>query len=146
MADARRVVEKLTKALEEQDVSDSTWELLHDDAKLTYPQSGEIFIGKDTIVAMMRAYPGKPSSEMASPHGGEQEVHVSTITPFAMPTITITGSGDTFFVESLHDYPDGSVFHGADIVKVRDDKIFEWVAYFAAPFDAPDWRKPYKTG
>ncbi len=63
--------------------------------------------------------------------------------PFPVPTVTIIGSGDTFVVESVLTYPDGSIHHGVSIVKVQDAKVIEEVAYFAAPFDPPDWRRPY---
>ena len=145
MTDPRRVVEKFVQALEDWDLSAATAELMHPEITVRYPQSGEVFRGRDNVVTMARTYPGLPVSKFSEPHGGRQQVHVTTAMPFSTPTVTSTGSGDTFVAESVHTYPDGSVYHGVDIMKLRDGMIIEVVGYFAAPFDPPDWRKPFLT-
>ena len=145
MDDPRRVVERFVQAIEDGYVPDAFAELIHPEITVSYPQSGEVIRGRDNVIAMARNYPGLPVSKVSEPHGGRQQVHVSTAMPFSVPMVTITGSGDTFFAESVHTYPDGGVYHGADIVKVRDGKVIELVSYFAAPFDPPDWRRPFVT-
>jgi hypothetical protein len=35
------------------------------------------------------------------------------------------------------------VFHVAVIIKIREGIIAEETTYFAAPFEAPEWRRPY---
>jgi len=142
MTDNRRVVERAIQAFNDRDLEAGA-DLIHPEITLKYPQSGEVFHGRDNYLATLANYPGLPEVEVAEPRGGHQQVQVVTPMPFSTPTITVIGSGDTFTVESLNTYPDGSVYHGVSIMKVQDAKIIEEVAYFAAPFDPPDWRRPY---
>ncbi|MBA3403380.1 MAG: hypothetical protein H0U13_01660 [Gemmatimonadaceae bacterium] len=41
-------------------------------------------------------------------------------------------------------YPGGDTWHVVAPITVRDGKIWRETDYFAAPFDAPDWRLPYR--
>ena len=142
MTDNRKVVERAIRAFKERDFEAGA-DLIHPEITLKYPQSGEVFHGRDNYLAMLANYPGLPEVEVAEPRGGHQQVQLVTPMPFSIPTITVIGSGDTFIVESVNTYPDGSVYHGVSIMKVQDAKIIEEVAYFAAPFDPADWRRPY---
>ncbi len=40
-------------------------------------------------------------------------------------------------------YPNGDVFNVAVIVKLREGMIAEETTYFAAPFEAPEWRSQW---
>ena len=86
-----------------------------------------------------------PDTDVSEVRGGHQRVQVTTPMPFSIPGVTIRGSGDTFFVESVNTYPDGNVYHVASIIKVRDGQVIEEVSYFAGPFDPPEWREPFVT-
>ena len=144
MTDNRHVLERLQKLAVDRDV-EGIAELLHPDIVVKYPQSGEVFRGKDNVVASLSNYPQElPDVEVEETHGGEQSVEVATPIPFAIPTITVTGSGDTFFVEGeAGPYPDGIVYKTASILTFRDGKLSEQTDYFAAPFDPPEWRRPF---
>ena len=48
--------------------------------------------------------------------------------------------------EAVFEYPNGEKYNIAMIIKVRDDLVAEETTYFAAPFDAPEWRRPYVDG
>ena len=52
----------------------------------------------------------------------------------------IVGNGDTFTVESMGTYPGGESYHVIAIVELRDGLVFRVRTYFAAPFEAPEWR------
>lgn len=117
---------------------------MHPDIVVTYPQSGEIIRGHDNYVAMLSNFPGGlPPTEIDVVIGGEQSVQVVSPLPFSIPSVTVTGTGDRFTAEGLVEYPDSGLFHFVSIVKVRDGKIAEETSYFGAPFEAPEWRKPY---
>ncbi|HXJ65932.1 MAG TPA: hypothetical protein VNN79_19410, partial [Actinomycetota bacterium] len=55
----------------------------------------------------------------------------------------IVGGGDTFTVEAVGTYPGGATYHVVAILELRDGKVFRGRTYFAAPFEAPEWRAPY---
>jgi hypothetical protein len=46
-------------------------------------------------------------------------------------------------LEAEATYPDGSVFTTVSIGEFREGKLAEETGYFAAPFDPPDWRRPF---
>lgn len=142
--DNRQVVERLAQCVMDQDI-DGLAELLHPDVLVKYPQSGEVFRGKDNYLSMLSNYPrGLPDAELVETHGGKQQVQVSSPIPFAIPTITVTGSGDTFIFEGeAGPYPDGTVYKLVSIGKLRDGKLAEETDYWGAPFDPPDWRQPF---
>jgi hypothetical protein len=56
----------------------------------------------------------------------------------------LEGAGETFTATGRVRYPDGSVWHVIQIFRVRDGRIRELTSYFAEPFDAPEWRAPYR--
>lgn len=53
------------------------------------------------------------------------------------------GGGDIFVVEATIDYGDGVPVSYVGVGEVRDGKIAKMTEYFANPFPAPDWRKPF---
>ena len=144
--DNRAIAERYAQSLRDSDV-DATADLMHPDIVVTYPQSGEVIRGSESYEAMLANYPmGVPEGTVTVRSGGEESVHVSTAFPFGLPTITSIGSGDTFVIEGMAKYPDGEVFNVVMILRTFEGKVIEETSYFASPFEAPDWRKPYVEG
>ena len=118
-------------------------ELAHPDIVVTYPQSGEVIHGVDNYVDMLANYPGGLGQlDEFDVHGTEERVSVVS-SPIGLPMITVTGSGNTFFVETTAEYANGQVFKVVGLLVLRDGKVAAETSYFAAPFDAPDWRSTY---
>ena len=53
------------------------------------------------------------------------------------------GGGDVFVVEGTIDYGDGIPVSYVGVGEVRDGKVAKMTEYFANPFEAPAWRKPF---
>lgn len=53
------------------------------------------------------------------------------------------GGGDVFVVEATIDYGDGVPVSYVGVGELRDGKVAKMTEYFANPFPAPDWRKPF---
>ena len=113
----RDVVEKLIATLNAKNV-DGMDELFHEDAVMDWPQSGERVVGGDDRRSVYRAFPGLP-----------------TIT-----TRRIVGSGDLWVAEATLDYGGGSAYLAVFVFELRDGKIARETAYWAEPFEAPEWR------
>lgn len=92
-----------------------------------FPQSGEVFRGRDTIMAMNEAY-------------GE-----STGTSPTFTLRELRGQGNLLVYEGTVDYGNGTRVEGVSIVELRDGKIVHQTDYFAAPFEAPEWRSKYRS-
>ncbi len=142
--DNRQIVERLAQCMRDQDLEGMA-ELLHPEVVVEYPQSGEVFRGKDNYLAMLSNYPqGLPDADNVEIRGDKPQVQVSTPIPFSIPTITVTGGGDTFILEGeAGPYPDGIVYKFVSIGKLQDGKLVRETSYFAAPFDPPEWRRPF---
>ena len=96
-------------------------ELYHDDVVLEFPQSDEWFQGKADQQAWRERYPAKLDFE-------PQEIR---------------GSGDLWIAEGRLSYDGGNPVHYVKIIQFRGDKVERETLYFAEPFPAPDWRKPW---
>ena len=73
---------------------------LKKDVEVQYPQSGEIFLGRDNYLEMLTHHPGGlPKTDLPSLSGDMSTVHVTSPLPFGMPQISVIGSGDVFVVE-----------------------------------------------
>jgi hypothetical protein len=57
-----------------------------------------------------------------------------------LTVVRIVGSGDVWWGEGIARYPDGSTWHAASILELRNGKVFRETAYWAPPFDPPAWR------
>lgn len=53
------------------------------------------------------------------------------------------GSGDYWWSEWRVAYPDGSQYLCVGLLELKDGLIHREIVYWAAPFDAPDWRAPW---
>ncbi len=95
-----------------------------DDFTMDWPQSGER-LRKEAIMKMSESY-----GEMSG----------------TSPKFTykrMLGGGDVFVVEGTVDYGDGVPVSYVGIGELRDGKVSKMTEYFANPFPAPDWRKPF---
>jgi limonene-1,2-epoxide hydrolase len=140
----RQLVERYIKAHREQDW-DTVAHLAASDIIVTYPQSGETIRGADNYATMLAHYPGgldESGLSLALTHEPKDSVQVIAW-PIALPMITVSGGGDTFFTAGVVKYPDGGVYHMVGVIQVRDGRIASETDYFAAPFDPPAWRAPY---
>ncbi len=118
-------------------------ELMDPDMVGIYPQSGEVFRGRDNYLAALENYPGgSPKPVIEETHGQREEVSVQAV-PFGLPRITVSGGGDTFFLTGKVEYPDGTLWHLVSLVEFRRGKLVKETIYFAPTFDAPEWRAPY---
>ena len=137
----RAVVERFVRAIEAKDF-ETQGELVTDDFVDEMPQSGERTRGKANWLAISRNYPGgvgtvDPSSGRLV---GAEDRWVMTPT-FNM--LRIEGSGDVYTYAATVRYSDGQTWHLIAIVELRDGKIAKSTSWYAAPFDAPEWRAPY---
>ena len=98
-----------------------------DDVVQEYPQSGERFRGKDNIAAMNQSYSGSTGS---APKASLRR---------------ILKPGQAWVIESTIDYGDGTPVSSVSIIEFNaDGKVTRQTDYFANPFPAPDWRKPFR--
>lgn len=103
------------------------YEMSAEDAVNEFPQSGERFRGRDNIAAMYAGYSGntgtKPTAKLRR----------------------VLKPGDAWVIEGTIDYGDGVPVSAVSIIELGPDgKIVRETDYFANPFPAPDWRKPYR--
>ena len=96
-------------------------ECYHDDAVLEFPQSGERFEGKASFTAWRQQYPARLDFEPRELRGG----------------------GDLWVAETGLRYDGGLPVSVVKILQFRGDKIQRETLYFADPFPAPDWRRPF---
>ena len=103
------------------------YEMAADDMVNEFPQSGERFRGRDNIAAMNRAYPGGSGT---APKG--------TLRRILKP-------GEAWVVEGTIDYGDGIPVSSISIIETGSDgKVVHQTDYFANPFEAPEWRRPFR--
>jgi hypothetical protein len=93
----------------------------HHDAVLEFPQSGERFVGKANILGWREQYPAQVAYEPRQ----------------------LRGSGDLWIMEGRGTYDGANPLQFVWIVEFRGDKVQRETIYFAEPFPAPDWRKPW---
>jgi limonene-1,2-epoxide hydrolase len=117
--DNRDAVERYFQAFERQDL-DAMEKLLHEDYVEEYPQSGERIHGKQNWRSVTGNYPGLPN----------------------MTDHSYVLSGDLGVLKMTLEY-DGNRIYACEIIDLEDGKIKRARAYFAEPFDAPDWRSQW---
>ena len=112
----RDVIERLIQCLNDKriDVMD---ELFHEDAVMDWPQSGEQVVGGDNRRGVYGAFPGLPTIS---------------------PRRTLS-AGELVVAEAMLDYG-GPVYNTVFIFEFRDGRIARETAYWAEPFEAPQWR------
>ncbi|MGF1473061.1 MAG: nuclear transport factor 2 family protein [Rubrobacteraceae bacterium] len=112
----REALESYIRAVERQDL-DSMFEFLHDDYVEEYPQSGERIRGKQNARSILDNYPGLPT----------------------MVDHSYVLSGDLGVLKMTFEY-DGKRVYACAVVEFEDGKAMSRRAYFAEPFEAPQWR------
>jgi ketosteroid isomerase-like protein len=115
-AQTRDAIERFFEAFKRGDL-DALDDLVHDDYVEEYPQSGERIRGKHNLRAVNENYPGLPT----------------------MIEHSYVLSGDLGVMKMTLDY-DGNRIYACEIVDFEDGKIKRARAYFAEPFEAPEWR------
>jgi hypothetical protein len=143
VTDAERAMRTLAEILKAAD-----WprlgEVLHPDAVLEYPQSGERFRGLDNIRAQFEHYPD------LDPGGSELEEVIGEPRAYALtPSYTVIGvegSGERGTAIIRVRYPDASMWWAVNVYELRDGRITRSRTYFAPDFEAPDWRAQYREG
>jgi len=115
--------------------------VLHDDAVLEYPQSGEVFRGLPNIRGQFENYPNMDpgTSELAEVIGDE----TYALTP-SYTVIRVEGTGIKGTAVIRIRYPDGTYWWAINLFELRDGRIGRSRSYFAQDFEAPDWRAPYR--
>jgi hypothetical protein len=137
----REIVEQFARAVEAKDF-DTQETLLADDVINDMPQSGERIRGKANAMAVARNYPGGVGTVDAGTSRivGSQDQWVMTPT---FSVLRIEGSGDVYTYAGKVTYSNGETWDLVAIVELRDGKVAKVTSWYAAPFEAPDWRAPY---
>jgi ketosteroid isomerase-like protein len=118
MADEnRKAVERLIDGLNRRDISVMD-EVFHDDAIMDWPQSGERIRGAERRRGVYGRFETLP-----------------TITPRRL-----LSEGDLCVAEARLDYGGGAEYDCVFIFEMRDGRIARETAYWAEPFDPPEWR------
>jgi hypothetical protein len=101
-------------------------EMAAEDMVQEYPQSGEVFRGRDRIAEMNMSYPASTGT---------------------MPKATlrrVLKPGQAWIIESAIDYGDGTPVSSISIIELGSDgKIVRQTDYFANPFPPAEWRAKY---
>ena len=112
----RDAIERFFEAFKRGDL-DALDDLIHDDYVEEYPQSGERIRGKHNVRAVNENYPGLPT----------------------LIDHSYVLSGDLGVMKMTLEY-DGNRVYACEIVDFEDGKMKRARAYFAEPFEAPEWR------
>src|SRR6267154_700703 len=96
-------------------------DIYDDDAICDYPQSGERILGRSNLQALRSHHPGKPSGFQVKRN---------------------LGNGDLWITEYNIMYQERAAYT-VSIMEFRNGKVVHETQYFADPFDAPAWRRPW---
>lgn len=137
----RAIVARFAQALQAKDF-DAQAAILAEDFIDEMPQSGERIRGKANWLAMSRNYPGGVGT--VDPSGqrlvGAEDRWV--LTPTFAP-LRIEGSGDVYTYVGTVRYGNGETWQMLTIVELRQGKVAKTTTWYAAPFEAPEWRAPF---
>jgi hypothetical protein len=98
-------------------------EIYHDDAILEFPQSGERFEGVANFKEWRGQYPAEVALEMRNLRGQE----------------------DLWVIEGAISYDGGPWQRAVNILEFRGDKVARETIYVTEPWDAPEWRAPWRA-
>jgi len=116
--------------------------LRHPDWSVEWPQSGERVHSHESFAAIVEAYPGGPPRVEVSRIVGSEDRWVVTA---SNTMLRLAGGGDFWWSEWRMTYPDGQVYQVVDLIELRDGLVLRETVYWAPPFEAPDWRRPFVT-
>src|SRR5262245_27781588 len=127
MGDVRELLANANEAMQSGDFGRMTELVIEygtEDFVEEWPQSGE----RVPRAAVQKMYESYPEMSGTSPK-------------FTFKRL-LTG-GDIFVAEGTIDYGDGIPVSYVGIGEISGDKVSRMTEYFANPFEAPEWRKPY---
>ena len=114
--------------------------LRHPEWMVSWPQSGERVASSRAFAEIITNYPGgAPTVEVTRIVGAEDQW---VVTP-ANTAMRVAGSGDFWWSEWRLTYPNGDVYMVVDLFELRDGLVYRETVYWAAPFEAPEWRAPW---
>jgi hypothetical protein len=114
--------------------------LRHPDWMVLWPQSGERVESSQDFAEIIANYPGgAPKAEVQRIVGAEDRWVVTA----ANTGLRVAGSGDFWWSEWRLTYPSGEVYLVVDLIELRDGLVYRETVYWAAPFEAPEWRAPW---
>lgn len=96
-------------------------DIYDDNVICDYPQSSESIHGRNNLQALRSHHPGKPSG---------------------FNIRRITGKGNLWITEYIISYKD-ALSYTISIMEFRNNKVVHETQYFAAPFEAPAWRRQW---
>ena len=115
-------------------------QLRHPGRTVEWPQSGERVHSSESFAAIVERYPGgRPTVEVSRIVGSEDRW---VVTP-GNTVLKVVGSGDSWWGAWMMTYPDGQEYHVVDLIELRDGLVHRETVYWAPPFEAPDWRRPF---
>ena len=133
------IVHEYARAAAELDVEAMT-RLRHPDWSVMWPQSGERVMSSESFAEIIKRYPGgAPTTKVQRIVGGEDRWIVTA----SNTAVRVAGTGDAWWGEWRVTYPDGQVYDCVDLIELREGKVWRETVYWAPPFDAPDWRRPF---
>ena len=94
-----------------------------EDVKEIYPQSGERIEGRETQRAYHEAFPDPPTFTVRK----------------------VTQSGDLGVAEVDERMANGDLWKDVFIFELRDGAVASMTVFFGQPFEAPEWRRPYRV-
>jgi hypothetical protein len=101
-------------------------EMAAEDMVNEFPQSGEVFRGRENIAEMNMSYPASTGTKPKA-----------TLRRVLKP-------GQAWVIESTVDYGDGTSVSAVSIIEQGPDgKVVRQTDYFASPFPAAEWRAKY---
>jgi hypothetical protein len=98
-------------------------DMYDDEAVLEFPQSGERFEGVANIREWRSRYPGSVTYDVGR----------------------VRGAGEFWVAEMTVSYDGGGPRYGVDLLAIRSNRIVRETIYVGEPFDAPDWRAPWRA-
>jgi hypothetical protein len=114
--------------------------LRHPDWMVTWPQSGETVHSSQAWAEIIANYPGgAPHTEIQRVVGAEDQWVVTA----GNTVMRVAGSGDYWWSEWKLTYPGEEIFLVVDLLELRDGLVYRETVYWAAPFEAPNWRAPW---
>ena len=135
----QEVVERYARASAANDTAELD-RLRHPDWIVDWPQSGERVRGSGSFAEIVANYPGgRPTTEVSRIIGSEDRWVVTA----GNTVLKVVGSGDAWWGEWRMTYPDGQAYHVVDLIELRDGLVRRETVYWAPPFEAPGWRRPF---
>jgi len=135
----RDIIERYAVASARLDL-DAQAALRHPDWTVEWPQSGERVRGSVHFARIIEGYPGGAPTVAVDRIVGSEDRWV--LTP-GNTILRVAGSGDFWWGEWTMTYPDGDAYQVVSLMELRDGLVYRERVYWAPPFEAPEWRRPF---